>query len=199
MLQNSLDEHIEQKILILQDLATQKQKAKTIKAQLSGTIPQDQYDLLRNQLRVKETEIADLTDANEQAQQSLIDLHSASTRLQEHVNELLIQQTDYVKELDTKTKQIETLEENVRRSSNRVKSEEQARIVSDSMIETIQDKLGSMREELKSSTELVQSLSSDLSDSKSRIESMTETLNQLKADIKVKDIEIEILKNRRNP
>jgi hypothetical protein len=73
-----------------------------------------------------------------------------------------------LKDIELKTKHIETLEENVRRMNSRLKSEEQARLVSDSLNETSNDKLFSIRHELKSSSELIYALKSDLGDARNR-------------------------------
>ena len=111
---------------------------------------------------------------------------------------LLAQQNDYLKDIELKTKHIETLEENVRRMSDRLKSEEQARIVSDSMTETTNNKVISMRDELRASSDMMMKMKRDLSEGQSRYDDQQDIINGLKADIKVKDIEIDILKSRRD-
>jgi KaiC/GvpD/RAD55 family RecA-like ATPase len=61
------------------------------------------------------------------------------------VNLLIVQQNDYMRDIELRTKHIETLEQNIQRMHSRLKSEEQARLVSDSMSETYNEKMSTIR------------------------------------------------------
>ena len=77
-------------------------------------------------------------------------------------------------------------------------AEEQARIVSDSMTDTTNSKISGMREELRASSDMMMKMKRDLTEAQSRYDDQQDVINGLKADIKVKDIEIDILKSRRD-
>ena len=55
-----------------------------------------------------------------------------------------------------------------------------------------------MRDELRASSDMMLKMKRDLTEAQSRYDDQQDIINGLKADIKVKDIEIDILKSRRD-
>jgi hypothetical protein len=89
------------------------EKLAALESNLSQTVGREEYELLSGQLKAMQASNSELAAENNRAAKSVTDLHNASLRLQEHINLLLTQQNDYIKDIELKTKHIETLEDNV--------------------------------------------------------------------------------------